>query len=160
MIIKPSGLTTARSLDPLFSKYVHTDDSGAPIGATEVTQATQTARWGDVIAIAIRLNNVNLVTAHLENGLNGWDTAGTGSTIKTVRLKPNIALEDGQDTAVFFKPIFYGSLPLHGGVRGTRTLMVIGSRITPLLAYIVSKAADPVINILMMPLALRIGWTS
>ena len=97
---KPSGLTTARSLDPLFSKYVHTDASGAPIGATEVTQDTQTARWGDVIAIAIRLNNVNLVTAHLENGLSGWNTAGTGSTIKTARLKPNIALEDGQDTAV------------------------------------------------------------
>ena len=82
-----------------FGEYVHIDSNGAPIGATEVTQATQTARWGDVIAIAIRLKDVNFVNATLQP-LSGWTTQGTGSSIKTARLKPNRSLESAKDTAV------------------------------------------------------------
>ena len=95
---KPSDLTSARSLDD-YVEYVHTDSNGVPIGATEVTQATQAAGTGDVIAIAIRLNNVHLVTAHLE-ALSGWFAEGIGSTIQLLPLKPNIALESAADTPV------------------------------------------------------------
>ena len=93
------NLTFTRNLDNS-GQYVHTDTNGVPIGATEVTQATQTARVNDVIAIAIRLNNVNRVDAALENGLSGWNTAGAGSTIKTERLRPNRSLESAQNVAV------------------------------------------------------------
>ena len=86
-----SGLTYTRNLDGT-GEYIRTDSNGAPIGATEVTQATQAAGTGDVIVIAIRLHNVILVDAELEH-LSGWDTAGTGSTIKTNRLGINRTLE-------------------------------------------------------------------
>ena len=91
-------LPFTRNLDNS-GQLVHTDTNGVPIGATEVTQNTQTARWGDVIAIAIRLNNVNRVDAALET-LSGWDTAGTGSTIKTERLRPNRSLESARNMPV------------------------------------------------------------
>ena len=64
-----------------------------------MTQATQTARVNDVIAIAIRLKDVNFVNATLQP-LSGWTTEGTGSSIKTDRLKPNRSLESAKDTAV------------------------------------------------------------
>ena len=92
------GFTYTRNLGG-FGEYVHIDSNGAPIGATEVTQATQTARWGDVIAIAIRLKDVNFVNATLQP-LSGWTTEGTGSSIKTARLKPNRSLESAKDIAV------------------------------------------------------------
>ena len=92
------GLPFTRDLDDS-DQFVHTDTNGVPIGATEVTQATQTARVNDVIAIAIRLNNVNRVDAALET-LSGWDTAGTGSTINTERLRPNRSLESARNMPV------------------------------------------------------------
>ena len=95
---KPSDLTSGRNLDDR-GKYVHTDSNGVPIGATEVTQATQAAGTGDVIAIAIRLHNVNWVDASLE-ALSGWTAEGIGSTIQSIPLKPNIALESAVDTPV------------------------------------------------------------
>ena len=93
-----SGLTYTRNLDGT-GDYIRTDSNGVPIGATEVTQATQAAVTGDVIVIAIRLHNVNWVDAYLEI-LSGWDTAGTGSPIKTNRLRINRTLEKAMSTPV------------------------------------------------------------
>ena len=90
-----SGLSYTQYPGP----YIHTDSNGAPIGATEVTQATQAAGTGDVIVIAIRLHNVNWVDAYLEL-LSGWDTAATGSTIKMNRLRINRTLEKAAGEAL------------------------------------------------------------
>ncbi len=118
------GLPYSRPNNDGFGKYVHTDANGVPIGATLVTQATQTARLDDVIAIAIRLNNVNRLDAHLEVFQAGWETAGTGSTIKTARLRPNRSLEsawnmpvspDQSFTAVYLYRVHDGDLDTDGG---------------------------------------------
>ena len=93
-----SGLTYTRNLDET-GDYIRTDSNGVPIGATEVTQATQAAVTGDVIVIAIRLHNVNWVNASLA-ALSGWEKAGTGSTIKTTELRINRTLEAPGNTFV------------------------------------------------------------
>ena len=117
------GLPYTRNLDDS-DQYVHTDTNGVPIGATLVTQATQTARLDDVIAIAIRLNNVHHVDVHLEP-LSGWETAGPGSTIKTARLRANRSLESARNmpvttgnqsfTVVFLHMVRDGDLDTDGG---------------------------------------------
>ena len=116
------SLTYTRNLGG-FGEYVHIDSNGAPIGATEVTQATQTARWNDVIAIAIRLKDVDLVNATLQP-LSGWDTEGTGSSIQTDRLKPNLSLESAKNvevaadqdfTVVYLYRVRDGDLDTNGG---------------------------------------------
>ena len=116
------GLPYSRNLDGT-GTYVHTDNNGVPLRATEVTSNTQIAKRNDVIAIAIRLNNVNLVYAHLEP-LTGWNTAGTGSTIKTTRLKPNRSLEGSRNiaasedqsfTVVYLYTVREGDLDTDGG---------------------------------------------
>ena len=117
-----SGLTYTQDLDSP-GDYIHTDSNGAPIGATEVTQATQAAGEGDVIAIAIRLHNVNWVTASLGT-LSGWDTAGTGSTIRTNELAINRTLESSLNnfvsaeqsfTAVYHYKVREGDSDTDGG---------------------------------------------